>query len=487
MNKGLRTLAFAGLLLTTLFLHVPRADAQETFAIDPVTVSASQVANIQVTVTNPLGGNLYTIQLGIMDAVNGCQRYLPAANPTPSSTSGGTLVLTDTPQLDAINTFCVEVLRGNPVPINIVWASPQTFTGAGSISSGGVTLTPQDNTASAPNSNGCTSNDTQSYCALAPIPGIGDSTGKIDFTTCPAGETGSGGFGCYVNAIIKVIFGIIGVFSVIMIIVSGVEIMTGDSADEKSTGKKRLGAALFGLVIALGSYVFLNTLNPNLVNLTINLPSKTLIYDNSAFQQSEFSASPTTETSLAPSNLSSSGYMCPGSGGSAVIPGVLGSLQGKVTYRFGGGHSQNQPPYSQDTYMCPAGSGTSCSSFCPAGQLCLDCSSFVDTVLKCAGLSSPGGGTGTLFSSGAGAEKVQGDITYDGSTPVINGIALKDGDLVGWLAGENGDDTGHVLIYSEGMIYDSHGGNNGRIAGKATGGWPFSKYAGEIEHVYRTH
>ena len=469
--------------------HSSVARAQETFNIDPVTVSPSEVASVKVTVTNPIASSFYTLGIGIANGVSGCQPDPQNPSAAPAGVAGsGPLVLTASPSLDILDTYCVTVLRSPPSPAGVVWTFPQTFSALGSV---GTTqsVSPAPGGAGA-NSNGCLSTATGAYCDIVLLPGVGDSTGKVSLSSCTANgvTTPNGGFGCYVNSLIKLVIGLIGVFSVVMLIVAGVEIMTpGATASEKMTGKARAVNALLGLLVAVGAYVILNTINPNLVNLSITLPSATLIYDNSAFQQSEFSASPTTETSLAPSNLSSSGYMCPGSGGSAVIPGVLGSLQGKVTYRFGGGHSQNQPPYSQDTYMCPAGSGTSCSSFCPAGQLCLDCSSFVDTVLKCAGLSSPGGGTGTLFSSGAGAEKVQGDITYDGSTPVINGIALKDGDLVGWLAGENGDDTGHVLIYSEGMIYDSHGGNNGRIAGKATGGWPFSKYAGEIEHVYRTH
>ena len=129
-----------------------------------------------------------------------------------------------------------------------------------------------------------------------------------------------------------------------------------------------------------------------------------------------------------------------------------------------------------------------CSTFCPAGQLCLDCSAFVDVALRCAGLSSPGGSTGSIFAGSGGGEAIDPTTitTQSDGTPVINGKPLHNGDLVGWLAGENGDSTGHVLIYSGGQLYDSHGGNNGRLEGGATGAWPFSKYQSKLLHLYRT-
>ena len=251
---------------------------------DPNTHSAT--AEAKVDINSPVKDLNYEIELGTPtpDGTSCTIGNQYGTNVIPHYTDSASTIIIDQIWTGLpIGNYCIGAQKEDGVLTgHYITASALIPASAFTVSDGSVPLAPSDTTASATNQNGCTSNDTQSYCALAPIPGIGDSTGKIDFTTCPAGETGSGGFGCYVNAIIKVIFGIIGVFSVIMIIVSGVEIMTGDSADEKSTGKKRLGAALFGLVIALGSYVFLNTLNPNLVNLTINLPSKTLVYDSSS-------------------------------------------------------------------------------------------------------------------------------------------------------------------------------------------------------------
>ena len=118
------------------------------------------------------------------------------------------------------------------------------------------------------NPTGCvTKSDNSNYCLLAPLPGVGDSTGSLDV---------KGGIGPYFLAIIKVVLGLIGVLSVLMVTIGGIEYMSTVSVGEKEGAKSKITSALFGLLLALTSYIILNTINPNLINLKITIPNPSL-------------------------------------------------------------------------------------------------------------------------------------------------------------------------------------------------------------------
>jgi len=59
------------------------------------------------------------------------------------------------------------------------------------------------------------------------------------------------------------------VLSVIMLIIAGLEMMTA-SEGMRSDAKEKIQNALFGLAVALGIYLILNTINPALLNLRID-------------------------------------------------------------------------------------------------------------------------------------------------------------------------------------------------------------------------
>ncbi len=103
------------------------------------------------------------------------------------------------------------------------------------------------------------------YVLLAPLPCEKEKDGPnctaeglktIDPTT---------GLGTYLNLMIKIFIGICAVLSVVMIIIGGVEYMTSELVHTKEAGKERITHALLGLVIALGAYALLYTINPNLL------------------------------------------------------------------------------------------------------------------------------------------------------------------------------------------------------------------------------
>ncbi len=97
------------------------------------------------------------------------------------------------------------------------------------------------------------------YNLLAPIPGLKclDSSG-LD-TTCL-----KGGLGEYLNLIFKIGIGLCAALAVIMLIIYGVMYMGDESVFAKTEAKSKMFSAIIGLLIALGAYAILNTINPAL-------------------------------------------------------------------------------------------------------------------------------------------------------------------------------------------------------------------------------
>ena len=99
------------------------------------------------------------------------------------------------------------------------------------------------------------------YCLLAPLPLSGaDSSvqNNINIAT-------------YIPAIIKLITGLAGGLAVIMIMVGGVEYVTSATGMGKTNGKDRIQNALIGLLLVIGAYTILYTINPNLVKINLNI------------------------------------------------------------------------------------------------------------------------------------------------------------------------------------------------------------------------
>ena len=102
------------------------------------------------------------------------------------------------------------------------------------------------------------------YTFLEPLPGLG---GSIDTRT---------GVGDYVNKIITLVVMIAGVLAVLMIVIGGIKWMLEESVFEKGAAKKMIQNALFGLVLVLASYMILNTINPNLVDVSLVIKSQSI-------------------------------------------------------------------------------------------------------------------------------------------------------------------------------------------------------------------
>ena len=271
-----------------------------------------------------------------------------------------------------------------------------------------------------------TSKGSAVYKLLAPIGGL---------ITAPTN------IGDYFNILFRIAIGICAVLAVVMIVLGGIQYMGDESIFGKTEAKGQITKAILGLLIALGAYALLNTINPAMLGkngVNISAVSAEIEGDSDA--------------PIGGINSLPSGIVC--SGGKTNIPNIVNSFSGKMTYQMGA--------------KGVAG---------PNNTIKLDCSGFVNYVLKCANVSFTNGGTASIFN---GAEKV----TSIQSTKV-NSKELGIGDLVGWRAGENSEKYGHVMIYvgnGQVQVADSHGGST---TGNALGVFPITKYQDRIKYIKR--
>jgi len=101
-------------------------------------------------------------------------------------------------------------------------------------------------------------NASDDYVPLAPITGTTDAGG--------AGTTLS----TYLTGMFKVGIAVAGVLAFLMIVLGGFQYLSTDAITGKEEGKERVMRALGGLVLALVSYIILNTINPKLVALNLD-------------------------------------------------------------------------------------------------------------------------------------------------------------------------------------------------------------------------
>jgi len=123
-----------------------------------------------------------------------------------------------------------------------------------------------------PNAN----NTDTTYTPLAPLPGFMDKDGNpIPFPTDQECA-----FGKYLNTMIDLIIGLVAVGAVVMIVLGGMEYMTSELISSKEHGKERIRNALLGIIIAIGAYALLYTINPALLEVCTTLPQVKIVIDD---------------------------------------------------------------------------------------------------------------------------------------------------------------------------------------------------------------
>lgn len=133
----------------------------------------------------------------------------------------------------------------------------------------------------------CITDTNTTYTPLAPLPGLPAEpydTSRQCATTKNANGTETTTcanpcpFGNYLNIIIKLIIGIAAVLAMVMIVMGGIQYMTSDLISSKEAGKEQITHAVLGLLLALGAFIILNTINPKLLSACLDkLPQATII------------------------------------------------------------------------------------------------------------------------------------------------------------------------------------------------------------------
>jgi hypothetical protein len=446
--------------LTLYFDHVSTTKQGDTLfvegKIDPI--KQPDYLNYQVYLTysraidlsNPIKLNLRSHVAGGIDTPVGISNGKDEnGDPTPEDPAGSYYwVLTDlTP---GATYYMQQTIVKDPA--NSVADRVETF----NADSGAIIASTTSDTASGSG----TSSDKGVYKLLSGFPGF---TELPDPQVCAQQRAAAAAAGkpgpkfCDMNDVlnyaIQLMIGISALLLVFKLMYEGYIYMVSDVPFLKTNAKSGFFTAILGLLLALSSYVILNTINPRLVNESINVQQLAIGVDIVGDGTSSFTYG--TKTKGLPSPVS-----CPGAGGRNQLSPIAMSFQNNVVY------NQSLRNALQAN-----------------GKVALDCSSYVAQVLSCAGYAIPGvstGGvnTGTIF--GNNAEKIS-SITTTGGEVVVNNKQLIVGDLLGWKGS-----TGHVVMYlGRGQIIDVHGPsgstNNATV-------WPNinyyqSKYG--FQYVYR--
>lgn len=104
------------------------------------------------------------------------------------------------------------------------------------------------------------------YQLLAPIPLKGAGSPETKQTNAS---------GDYLKGIFMLAIAIAGGLAVVMIIFGGIEYMTSETLPGKKDGRERITNAIWGLMLAIGAWLILNTINPKLTdfNFTVSAPA----------------------------------------------------------------------------------------------------------------------------------------------------------------------------------------------------------------------
>lgn len=101
------------------------------------------------------------------------------------------------------------------------------------------------------------------YKLLAPIPGFDNVRNSTSLSD-------------YLSTIYNLGLGIAAALSVVMIVIGGIKYATSEVVSSKEDGKQTIENAIFGLLLALGSFVIIQTINPDLLNLNLGLSTASI-------------------------------------------------------------------------------------------------------------------------------------------------------------------------------------------------------------------
>lgn len=138
--------------------------------------------------------------------------------------------------------------------------------------------------------NGCVPENT--YVLLAPLPCENGSPGCVDGRLVTYDPTTDQPLAHYLNLMLRIFIGLCAVLAVVMVVRGGLEYMMSELVSSKEEAKSRITGAVMGLILALGSYAILNTINPNLLKTDIvpkDSATISITLDENNFSQTELS------------------------------------------------------------------------------------------------------------------------------------------------------------------------------------------------------
>ncbi len=93
----------------------------------------------------------------------------------------------------------------------------------------------------------------------------------VPLAPLPLGNGATESLSSYIPAIFTFAIGIGAILAFIMITIGGIRYTTSDAIGNKSEGRKQIENALIGLLLVIGAYVILNTINPQMLNFNLGI------------------------------------------------------------------------------------------------------------------------------------------------------------------------------------------------------------------------
>lgn len=122
------------------------------------------------------------------------------------------------------------------------------------------------------------------YTVLAPLPGTTNcSNNTINQTSNNSATQCKTDFSTYLPAAFNLAIGLAGVLAFTMITYGGFRYMTSDALTGKEEGRGIIENALWGLLLVIGAYVILYTINPQILAFTLQLPTPQIQNQNGVF------------------------------------------------------------------------------------------------------------------------------------------------------------------------------------------------------------
>ncbi len=196
------------------------------------------------------------------------------------------------------------------------------------------------------------------YVPLAPIPGLTGGT-----TLGTNATQSSPGLSAYLAQLYTWSVAAASGLAVVMIMWGGVEYMTSAGGGGVEEAKKRISASIMGLLLALGSYIILSTVNKDLLKLNFNLGTLSVAQDEFKTYTSN-----NVDTGINPNAQNGGGTSGGASGGTTSSGGQSNTSSSNTTRGSGGGNisSGSTGPASVEPVM-PASvpSGTTPTNTAP--------------------------------------------------------------------------------------------------------------------------